>query len=114
MLDKIELDLNNPIFVAYVDVSNLSSETANEYLLRTKKMFDIYNNITVWTIASDINKVECVYDGKSKIRETELSDLIKEINTRIDIMSQSHSFEDFKINIRDWRINNIIDGDNQK
>jgi len=51
MLDKIDLNLDNPIFVAYVDVSNLSPETANEYLLRTKKMFDIYNNITVWTIA---------------------------------------------------------------
>jgi len=114
MLDKIELDLNNPIFVVYVDTKNFSRQVAEEYLIETKEHFNIYKNITVWTIASDINKVECVYDGKSKIRETELSDLIKEINTRIDIMSQSHSFEDFKINIRDWRINNIIDGDNQK
>ena len=114
MLDKIELDLNNPIFVAYVDTKNLNRQSAEEYLIRTKGMFDVYKNITVWTIASDINKVECVYDGKFRTREVELSDLIKEINTRIDIMSQSHSFEDFKINIRDWRINNIIDGDNQK
>jgi len=114
MLDKIELDLNNPIFVAYVDVKNMSRQSAEEYLIRTKENFEIYKNITVWTIASDQTKIECVYDGKSKIREKELNDLIKEINTRIDIMSQSHSFEDFKINIRDWRINNIIDGDNQK
>ena len=34
----------------------------------------------------------------------EISDLIKEINTRIDIMANSHSFDDFKINIRDWRL----------
>jgi hypothetical protein len=93
----------------YYNTSNIGIGTHNPI-----SKLHIYNNITVWTIASDINKVECVYDGKSKIRETELSDLIKEINTRIDIMSQSHSFEDFKINIRDWRINNIIDGDNQK
>ena len=65
MPDKIELDLDNPIFVAYVDVSNLSPEKANEYLIRTKGMFDVYKNITVWTIASDINQVECVYDGQS-------------------------------------------------
>jgi hypothetical protein len=114
MLDKIELDLNNPIFAAYVDVSNLSPEKAEEILRGNKKMFDIYKNITIWVVASDETKIECVYDGRSRIREIELNDLIKEINTRIDIMSQSHSFEDFKINIRDWRINNIIDGDNQE
>ena len=25
-------------------------------------------------------------------------------------MSQSHSFEDFKIRVRDWRINELVDG----
>jgi hypothetical protein len=39
----------------------------------------------------------------------EISNLIKEIN-RIDIMSKSNSFEDFKINIRDWRINELVNG----
>jgi hypothetical protein len=114
MLDKIELDLNNPIFAVYVDTKNISRSAAEENLQKKRQMFDNYSNITVWVIASDQTKIECVYDGRSRIREIELNDLIKEINTRIDIMSQSHSFEDFKINIRDWRINNIIDGDNQE
>ncbi len=25
-------------------------------------------------------------------------------------MSQSHSFEDFKIRVRDWRINELVNG----
>ena len=25
-------------------------------------------------------------------------------------MSQSHSFDDFKIRVRDWRINKLVDG----
>lgn len=112
--EKVELDLNNPIFVAYVDTKNLTRQVAEEHLYRTKKMFDIYKNITIWVIASDETRIECVYDGQCRTRDMEISDLIKEINTRIDIMSKSNSFEDFKINIRDWRINELVNGSQEK
>lgn len=112
--EKIELDLNNPIFVAYVDTVNMSGQRAEEHLYRTKKMFDVYKNITIWVIASNETKIECVYDGQFRNRDMEISDLIKEINTRIDIMANSHSFDDFKINIRDWRLNEIINGTEEK
>jgi hypothetical protein len=112
--EKIELDLNNPIFVAYVDTVNMSRQMAEEHLLRTKKMFDVYKNITIWVIASNQTKIECVYDGQCRTRDIEISDLIKEINTRIDIMANSHSFDDFKINIRDWRLSEIINGTEEK
>jgi len=112
--EKIELDLNNPIFVAYVNTGNLTKQTAEEHLHRTKKMFDVYKNITIWVIASDETKIECVYDGQYRNRDMEISDLIKEINTRIDIMANSHSFDDFKINIRDWRLSEIINGTEEK
>jgi antirestriction protein len=112
--EKIELDLNNPIFVAYVDTVNLTRQYAEEHLRNVKKMFDIYKNITVWVIASDETKIECVYDGQCRTRDMEISDLIKEINTRIDIMSKSNSFEDFKINIRDWRISELVNGSEEK
>ena len=112
--EKIELDLNNPIFVAYVDTVNLTRQAAEEHLYRTKKMFDVYKNITIWVIASNETKIECAYDGQCRTRDMEISDLIKEINTRIDIMSKSNSFEDFKINIRDWRINELVNGTEEK
>jgi len=112
--EKIELDLNNPIFVAYVNTGNLTKQTAEEHLHRTKKMFDVYKNITIWVIASDETKIECVYDGQYRNRDMEISDLIKEINTRIDIMANSHSFDDFKINIRDWRLSELINGTEEK
>ena len=101
--EKIELDLNNPIFVAYVNTNGHSRQAAEEYIHRTKKMFDAYKNITVWVIASDETKIECVYDGQCRTRDME-------INTRIDIISKSNSFEDFKVNIRDWRINELVNG----
>ena len=81
--EKIELDLNNPIFVAYVNTKSLTTQRSEEYIYRTKRMFDVYKNITVWVIASDESKIECVYDGQFTNRDMEISDLIKEINIRI-------------------------------
>jgi len=112
--EKIEINLDHPIFTVYVNTKNLSREASEEYLYRTKKMFDVYKNITVWVLASDENKVECVYDGQCRQRDMEISGLIKEINTRIDIMSKSKSFDDFKINIRDWRINELVNGSKEE
>lgn len=113
-IEKTDLNLNNPIFVAYVDVKNLPSEIAEQLINRTRYTLDIYNNVTFWIIASDETRIECVYDGQCKTRDMELNDLIKEINTRIDIMSKSNSFEDFKINIREWRINELVNGLQEK
>lgn len=112
--EKIEINLDHPIFTVYVNTKNLTVQAAEEYLYRTKKMFDVYKNITVWVLSSDENKVECVYDGQCRQRDMEISGLIKEINTRIDIMSKSNSFDDFKINIRDWRINELVNGSEEK
>jgi hypothetical protein len=112
--EKIELDLNNPIFAVYVDTKTLSRQTAQEYLANVKRMFDVYSNATMWIIASNETRIECVYDGQCRNRDMEISDLIKEINTRIDIMSNSHSFDDFKINIRDWRLSELINGTEKK
>jgi hypothetical protein len=35
--------------------------------------------------------------------------MYRKINTKIEIMSNSHSFDDFKINVRDWRIGKLVD-----
>lgn len=113
-VDRVELDLNNPIFVVYVNVSGLSYQAKDELISRTRQSFDIYKNATIWIIASNETKIECVYDGQCRKRDIEISDLIKEINTRVDILSSSSSFEDFKINVRDWRINELVDGQKEK
>ena len=109
MEEKIELDLNNPIFVYYIDTASLGRQRAEEYIYQIKQTFDIYKNITFWILTADRTNIECVYDGKYRNRDIERNNIIKEINKRIDILSKSHNFEDFKINIRDWRINELID-----
>ena len=104
-----ELDLNNPIFVFYLDVENYSQQSAQNYIENVRRNFDIYKNATMWFVAAKKSEVVCIYDGWGRVRDSELKDLIEEINTKIEIMSQSHSFEDFKINVRDWRINKLVD-----
>ena len=104
-----ELDLNNPIFVFYLNVENRSRQAAQEYIENTRDHFDIYKNATIWFVAAKKDEVVCIYDGWGRVRDSELKELIEEINTKIEIMSQSHSFEDFKINVRDWRLNKLVD-----
>ena len=110
-MEKIELNLDNPIFVFYVDVSNMSRQQAHEIIIRQQEAFNVYTNITNWIIASDRTEVVCIYDGKYRNKDKELTQLIEEINTRIDILSESSSFEDFKLRVRDWRLENILPKD---
>jgi hypothetical protein len=107
-MEKEELNLDNPIFVMYVDVSGMTAQRAQEVITYHQRAFNIYSNITTWIIASDKTKVQCIFDGKFKSRDKELSNLIQEVNNRIDILSESSSFDDFKINIRNWRLKNIL------
>lgn len=106
---KIELNLDNPIFVFYICVNGMSRQRVEEYIHQVKSQFDIYSNITMWIVATDEpTKIECVYDGKGKTKDSEIAGLIEQINERITVLGQSNSFEDFKINIRDWRIDKIV------
>ena len=107
--ERIELNLDNPIFVFYINVENRSRQGAAEYIEQTKKHFDIYKNATMWFVAAKKDEVVCVYDGWGRNRDFELKDLIEEINNKIEILSQSHSFDDFKIKVRDWRMEKLLD-----
>lgn len=106
-MKKEELNLDNPIFVFYINVEGYSRQKAEEHIQEIIENFDIYKNAKIWILASKETKVECIYDGWGRSRDSELKELIGDINERIEILSKSHSFEDFKINIRDWRIDNI-------
>ena len=107
--ERKDINLDNPIFVCYINTNNFSRQRGVELVQQTKDHLDVYNNVTMWFIASDRDEIVCVYDGWGRVRDSELKDLIEEINTKIEIMSNSHSFDDFKINVRDWRLDKLID-----
>lgn len=107
---KSELNLNNPIFVCYIDTAGKTRQNAEEILHSQKNYFEQYSNITVWILPSNHTKIECIYDGFGRNRDNEISDLINKINNRVNVLSKSSNFDDFKINLRDWRIDNLTNG----
>ena len=109
MIEEKEIDLDNPIFAYYINVDGLSRQNAEEKIQKLSDIFK-YKNITTWIvpITEGETKIECVYDGRIKERSEELTFLIEEINEKVEILSKSGSFDDFKINIRDWRLKNIL------
>lgn len=112
---KPELNLDNPIFVFYICSKEMSKQRAEEYMHQIKSHFDIYSNVTMWIVMTDEpTKIECLYSGKGKDNDGEIVNLIKHINERISILSQSNTFEDFKINVRDWRVDKILNHFNEE
>jgi hypothetical protein len=109
MIEEKEIDLDNPIFVYYVNVHGLSRQSTEEQIQKLTDIFK-YKNVTTWIVPRNEGetKIECVYDGRIKERSEELKSLIEEINEKVDILSKSSNFDDFKINIRDWRLKNIL------
>ena len=70
-----DLNLDNPIFVCYVNTNNLSRQRAEDLIEQTHKHLDVYNNATMWIIASDRDEIVCVYDGWGKNRDEELKEI---------------------------------------
>ena len=104
-----EIDLDNPIFVYYINVNGMSPQKANEIINQVKDQWS-YSNVVTWIVPRQQGdtKIECVYDGRIKERSEELKEFIEEINEKVDLMSQSSSFEDFKIIVRDWRLKTLL------
>ncbi len=106
---QAEINLDNPIFVYYINVDDISQQRADELINEIKDQWS-YLNVVTWIVPrrEGETKIECVYDGRIRERSEELKELIEEINEKIDLMSQSSNFEDFKIIVRDWRLKNLL------
>lgn len=108
-MQKEEINLDNPIFVYYLNVDGMSQYDINESTSKIHEFWS-FQNIVTWIVPrrEGETKIECVYDGRIKERGEELKELIEEINEKIDILSESGNFDDFKITIRDWRLKNLL------
>lgn len=109
MIEEKEVNLENPIFVYYVNVEGYAQSKVADIVEKLTDIFK-YKNVTTWVVPrrEGETKIECVYDGRIKERSEELKSLIEELNEKVDILSRTNSFEDFKIEVRDWRLKNIL------
>lgn len=108
-MQKEEINLDNPIFVYYLNVDGMSQQSIDDYISKTHEFWS-FQNIVTWIVPrrDGETKIECVYDGRIKERGEELKELIEEINDKIETLSESGNFDDFKIAIRDWRLKNLL------
>ena len=87
----------------------MSNQSMDEYISKIHEFWS-FQNIVTWIVPrrEGETKIECIYDGRIKERGDELKELIEEINEKIEILSESGNFDDFKIAIRDWRLKNLL------
>lgn len=106
MEDK-NLNLDNPIFVVYLNTENLSTSYKDEMIKSCQSAFS-YGNATFWYICDNFSKIECVWKGRS-FEKMELSDLVEKINKRLNDISNSDSLEELKTKIRDLKLEDILE-----
>ena len=104
--EKIELNLDNPIFVCYLDCENRPKQAANEMCIRAQKMFNLYSNITVWVFAADRTQVECIYGGNKSM--TDLNRILSNFEGFKDFI-QTASAPEFKQRFRELFISDLLD-----
>lgn len=57
-----KLDLENPIFLVYIDVDGLTNQSARDKFESIRKHLN-YSNATMWYIADKFNKIELIWKG---------------------------------------------------
>ena len=103
--EEKEIDLNNPIFVYYIDTRGITRQRLEEEANQIIRVFP--KNVTLWIVPSEQpSKIECVYDGRLKvIKLKELHSFVSDINNQLD---SSSDFSEFKTKVRDLLLNSIL------
>ncbi len=110
----MDLNLENPIFIIYVDVDGLSNTSAASKLDQVKKLF-YYDNVTSWIIADKINKVELIWQGSkfsnnpgfANIKGVE--NLYIRINEILEVLENGTSDESLRQQLRNLQLNKVLD-----
>lgn len=97
----MELNLENPIFVYYLNTTGISRKSVEHQVDNLNNYFSNIKNITVWIIPTDKkSKMKCIYDGSIK---SHFKKFRKEIN---DCISKN---EDIKPVLRNLKLDDILE-----
>lgn len=99
-----KLNLEQPIFVFYLDIRGTSPQRAKEQISDFIEHYK-YDNATTWVIpVKDPSKVECIHKPNDRLKN-----LIDKINSIIN--DYNIDSPELKILIRDFKIENILEQD---
>lgn len=95
--DDDKINLNNPIFVYYLCIKNMSRVRGYEMAAQVENQFSKYKDITMWIVPTEEpSKIECVFNGNPLNNENE--------KNRFESFDKCETIEDFKREIRQWRL----------
>lgn len=115
-ISNSELDLENPIFVVYVNTELLDLKHAREKLKLYKKHFT-YTNVTTWVIADKSTKVELIWQGYKYSKTPGIIDnnsfekIINRLNEVIQVISNGTDDETIKRQLRNLKLKMVLNDD---
>lgn len=112
----MDLNLENPIFVIYVDVDHLKPQSAMEKI-ETYKRHLSYDNATMWFIADKINKIELIWQGSKYstnpgiMNFNNFENLINRFNEVIEVISSGTNDASIKQQLRNLQLKKVLNDD---
>lgn len=109
-----ELDLENPIFVVYIDVED-SSVGAKAEKIDHYRQYLSFSNATTWLIPTYFDKIEMIWQGSKystnpgNVKCEAYINLINEINDIVQILSEETNDSKLKEQIRNLQLKKIIE-----
>ncbi len=109
-----ELDLNNPIFVVYIDISNLNAQLKEEKFKHFAEQLS-FSNATTWIIPSYFDKIELIWQGSKystepgNVKCEAYLNLITEFNDIIQVLSEGTDDYSLKKQLRNLKLKKIIE-----
>jgi len=116
MMNKEQLDLDNPIFIVYVNIDNMSRQIYENLLDSYRKMLN-FKNCTFWIVPvkEQMTKFEIIWKGKDYENnsnldfEKSIKFLKEKMSNMMDMIADGMSDDVIKQKLRDFSLNQLID-----
>jgi hypothetical protein len=107
----MEVNLENPIFVFYINVDGMTRQRADEELAKLNAYMS-YDNITKWImpIKNGDSRVELIWQGSrysqnpGNLQTDNIKNVIDHVNDTLDIISNSSNDESIRAQLRELKL----------
>lgn len=111
----MELNLQNPIFVFYINVDGMSRQRAEEEFAKLNAYMS-YENITKWIvpIKHGDSKVELIWQGSKysnnpgNLKSNNTQDLVEHINDLLGVIINSTNDESLRAQLRELQLKKLF------
>lgn len=102
------INLDNPIFVYYVNLNNISRVRASSIIEEIRKEMN-YSNISIWILPSNETKIEVLWKGNSNMLfDNSLQEISKKIKLIGEIILDGIEDNSVKQKLRNHLLNDLI------